>query len=83
LPDNSDVISERTHDVTDDTRLTRESLILGAGVEIPINGDTYLRTGLKYDNAFLSVLKGDNAANPTEKNSARNSFLELNLAIIF
>lgn len=83
LPDNSDVISERTHDVTGDTRLTRESLILGAGVEIPINGDTYLRTGLKYDNAFLSVLKGDNAANPTEKNSARNSYLELNLAIIF
>jgi len=83
LPDNSDLVETQNHDVTGDTRFTRESLILGAGVEIPLHGDTYLRTGLKYDNAFLNILKGNNGANPEEKNSARNHFLELNLAIIF
>ncbi len=83
LPDNSDNVSEQTHDVTEDTRLTRESLIIGAGIEIPINGDTYVRAGLKYDNAFLNVLKGDNAVTPSEKNSARNNFVELSVAIIF
>jgi len=64
-------------------RFMRASLILGAGVEIPLHGDTYLRTGIKYDNAFSNVLKGDNALNPDEKNQARNNFIELNLAILF
>lgn len=83
LPESSYPVETQNHDVTGDTRFTRESLILGAGVEIPLHGDTYLRTGLKYDNAFLNILKGNNGANPEEKNSARNHFLELNLAIIF
>jgi len=69
--------------ITRDMRFMRASLILGAGVEIPLHGDTYLRTGIKYDNAFSNVLKGDNALNPDEKNQARNNFIELNLAILF
>ncbi len=83
LPGNSDNVESKTHDVTGDTRFSRESLILGAGIEIPLQGDTYVRTGIKYDNAFINVLSGDNGVNPDEKNNARNNFIELNLAILF
>ncbi|MBU3928255.1 MAG: PorT family protein [Bacteroidetes bacterium] len=69
--------------ITKDMRFMRASLILGAGVEFPLHGDTYLRTGLKFDNAFSNVLKGDNSQNPEVKNSARNNYIELNVAIIF
>jgi len=64
-------------------RTTREALILGVGIEIPISGSTYIRTGIKYDNAFINVMKGNNTADLTVANDARNSFIELNLCIIF
>ena len=60
----------------DDFRFTRESLILGVGVEIPIKGSTYVRTGFKFDNAFVNVFKDDTA-------KARNNFLELGASVIF
>lgn len=83
LPDNSDDPITDNHNITSEMRFSRESFIVGGGVELPLHGDTYLRTGLKYDNAFINVLKGDNAVNPDEKNSARNNFVELSVAIVF
>ncbi len=64
-------------------KTTRESLILGIGIEVPISGSTYIRTGFKYDNAFINVMKGNNTLDFSVTNDARSSFIELNLCIIF
>lgn len=66
-----------------DVRFTREALILGAGVEVPIQGSTYLRFGLKYDNAFVNVLKGDNTLNTDVKNNGKNNFMEVSVSLFF
>ncbi len=82
-PDNgSEQVSEEgAH--SDLFKTTRQSLIIGAGIEIPLSGSTYIRTGIKYDNAFINVMKGNNRADLTVANDARNNFMELNLSIIF
>jgi hypothetical protein len=74
---------ESDKNIYDNLTFTRESLILGAGVEVPIHESTYARIGLKFDNAFVNVLKDYNTANTSIKNNGRNSFIELNAAIIF
>jgi hypothetical protein len=67
---------KKNENAYDDFRFTRESLILGVGIEIPLKGSTYIRTGFKFDNAFVNVLKSDTG-------KARNNFLELSAAVIF
>lgn len=62
--------------VYNEMTIPRLSLILGAGVEIPIHGTTVGRFGFKFDNCFINVLKGDEA-------KARNNFFELNFAVLF
>lgn len=64
-------------------RLFRSAFVLGGGIEYPINGSTYLRLGLQYNNNFNNILKGQNTANPDIKNEARNNYLEINANIIF
>jgi hypothetical protein len=67
----------------DDIRFTRESLILGLGAEVPVQGSNYLRFGLKYDNAFANILKGNNSLDPDIKNNGKNNFMELNVSFFF
>lgn len=67
----------------DDVRFTRESLIIGVGVELPIQGSTYLRAGLKYDNTFVNILKGYNTVDADKKNNGKNSFMEINISFFF
>ncbi len=61
----------------------RGSFIFGAGIEYPINGSTYLRSGIQFNNGFTNVLKGNNVVYSDIKNQARSQFFELNLCIIF
>lgn len=75
--------SSETINAYDDLRFTRESLIVGAGVEIPIQGSTYARCGIKVDNAFANVIKGYNNTDSYLKNNGRNSFAEINLSVFF
>jgi len=42
-----------------------------------------MRVGLVYDNAFVNILKGDNAVDSSVKNNGRNSFLGLDVSILF
>ena len=37
---------------------TRESLLLGAGIEIPLTGSTYIKTGIGFDNCFVNSCFG-------------------------
>lgn len=74
---------KETRNIYDEMAFYRTSFILGAGIEFPLFQSTYLRTGIKYDNCFLDVFKGNNARYPSVKNQALNQFFELNIAIIF
>lgn len=76
-------IQESEKNIYDDLTFTRESLILGVGIEVPIQASTYARIGLKFDNAFVNVLKDYNTVNKSIKNNGRNSCIEINAAIIF
>lgn len=75
--------AESEKNIYDEMTFTRESLILGTGVEVPIHESTYARIGFRFDNAFINVLKDYNPANTNTKNNGRNSLMELNAAIIF
>jgi hypothetical protein len=77
------VITNDKHNIYDELRFTRESLIMGAGVEIPIQGSTYIRVGLVFDNAFINILKGDNTVDSSVKNNGRNSFFGIDVSILF
>jgi len=76
-------ITDDKHNIYDELRFSRESLILGAGVEVPLNGSTYVRIGLVYDNAFANILKGYNTVDTSVKNNGRNSFLEIEVSLLF
>ena len=73
----------KNNQIPDMVRFTRESLILGTGIEIPLTGSTFLRAGLKYDNAFVNVLKQKNPSDNSVNNSGMNHFLALNITLIF
>lgn len=83
IPNDSGNQSSETVNAYEDFRFTRESFILGGGIEIPIQGSTHIRTGIKFDNAFINVLKGYNSIDTDLKNNGRNSFIEFNVAIFF
>jgi hypothetical protein len=82
-PDNGQNIVSNDGEDSDIFRPTRESFIIGAGIEIPLDGSTFIRTGIKYDNAFIDVLKGNNTADFSVENDARNNYIELNVCLLF
>jgi hypothetical protein len=82
-PDNGGSKVESEKNIYDELTLTRESLILGAGIEVPIHESTFARIGFRFDNAFINVLKDYNTVNTSVKNNGRNSLMELNVTIIF
>lgn len=69
--------------IDDEITFLRSSIKLGAGVEIPLHGSTYLRTGIGFDKALNNVLKGNNTANPDTENQGKNNLIELRAAVIF
>lgn len=81
--DNGQVNEKAEGEKSDLFRTTRESFIIGAGIEIPLDGSTFIRTGIRYNNAFINVLKGNNTADSSLENDARNNFLEFNVCLIF
>ena len=81
--ENGESMESETNNIYDEIRFTRESLIVGAGVEIPIHKSTYTRVGIIFDNAIFNILKGNNSINTSVKNNGRNSFIELNVSLFF
>ena len=82
-PDNGGSIVNESQNIYDELRPTRESIILGAGLEIPLHKSTYIRTGFLFDNTFVNILKGYNTLDPSIKNNGRNSFVEINVSLFF
>ncbi len=77
------ILSSGTENIYDELAFTRESLILGMGIEIPVFGSSFIRTGFRFDNGFVNVLKGNNPRYPKIKNNGRNNFIEFRTAFIF
>jgi len=72
-----------TKDIYDEIAFTREALILGFGVEVPVYGAAFLRAGFRFNNGFVNILKGNNRLDPEIKNNGRNNFVEFNVAFLF
>jgi len=60
----------------DGFKSTRHSLIIGVGVEIPLQKSTYIRTGFKFDNCFADILQSDDF-------KVRSNLIEFGAAVIF
>lgn len=59
-----------------DVKFYRAGLIIGAGGEFDISGNTSLAAGLTYNNGFTDITSDKNT-------SARNHYIGLNLAVFF
>ncbi|MFA8451315.1 MAG: porin family protein [Bacteroidales bacterium] len=70
-------------DILKETKLIRESLILGAGTEYDLGGSTRLVLGITFDNALNDILKDQNTVDPNLKHSAITNALELKVGLIF
>ena len=63
--------------------LMRVSMILGAGTEYSLGGNTSLVGGITFNNGFTNILKGNNNLPPNRKKVARSNYLEVTLGILF
>jgi hypothetical protein len=70
-------------DIYDDISFMKESLILGAGVEISLGGSTNLLAGITYNNGFTDVLTGTNSGDPNVSNKAYANYVSLDIGIVF
>ncbi|MFA8299217.1 MAG: porin family protein [Hyphomicrobiales bacterium] len=74
---------EKNKDITNQTKLLKESLILGAGAEYNLGGSTSLIFGINFDNGFTDILKDQNKVNPDIDNKAIANYLEFNIGLTF
>lgn len=81
---NQEIISETSKsDVIRQYRFTRESLILGAGLEFSPGGNLLIQTGLRFDNNFADILKDQNSVDPSIEQQAISNFVELQISLLF
>ncbi len=79
----TETYSKDWHNIDSQTRLFRMSLVIGAGVEFPIDNSTSIVAGLNFINGFSNVLKGKNAVNESIRNKAIPNAIELMLGVTF
>ncbi len=81
---NQILISESSKtDVKKQYRMTRESLILGAGVEFSPGADLTIQTGIRFDNNFVDILKDQNTVDPTIEQQAITNLVEWQIILLF
>jgi hypothetical protein len=69
-------------DIKNEIPLMRVSMILGAGTEYSLGGNTSLVGGITFNNGFTNILKGEDSLSQRKKN-ARANYLEITLGILF
>jgi len=69
--------------ITDEIKLFRAALIVGLGIEYPLGPSLRGLAGLSFNNGFSDVLKGSNVVDNSISHKAFNSFVELNLGLLF
>jgi len=81
--DGNVIEATKKHDVSDDYRFSRESLILGVGAYYNLGGSTKLTGGLRFDNNFFDILKGKNTVDTSVDQKAISNFIELSIGVLF
>ena len=61
----------------------RGSLIIGAGIEYSLGGNTSVVAGVNFNNGFTDILRGENDIVTDIKEKAISNYLEINLGILF
>lgn len=69
-------------DISDETRFLRAALVIGAGLEYSMGGNTALLGGITYHNGFSNIVDKDNPAVPN-KPSVHKNYFEITLGIMF
>ncbi|MDD4086286.1 MAG: porin family protein [Bacteroidales bacterium] len=72
-----------TSDVGSQYRFTRESLILGAGVEYLLGGSTFITAGIRFDNNFIDIMKDQNKVDSSVEQKGIANLLELQIGLLF
>ena len=72
-----------TSDVGSQYRFTRESLILGAGVEYLLGGSTFITAGIRFDNNFIDIIKDQNKVDSSVEQKGISNLLELQIGLLF
>jgi hypothetical protein len=70
------------HNIDSQTKLFRLSMVIGAGVEYPIDNSTAIVAGVNFINGFSDVLKNKNAVTSEGHKALPNAF-ELSLGVVF
>ncbi|MFH1120462.1 MAG: porin family protein [Bacteroidota bacterium] len=65
------------------TKLLKGSMIVGAGIEYPIDNSTAIVAGINFNNGFTNALKGKNTIDSSVEHHGVPNFLELSLAVMF
>ncbi len=73
---------ENDENLSDDYTLFRESMLVGFGIEYPIDESTFITAGINFNKGLTDMMKGDNMVNG-ESQSATASDFELQIGIIF
>ncbi len=68
--------------VSDDFTLFKESMLVGFGVEYPIDESTFLTGGINFNKGLTNMMKGKNPATGVEQSATISAF-EFQLGIIF
>lgn len=71
------------HSINEEIALMRQSLIVGAGVELIIKNSTALIFDLTFDNAFNNILKTENPALYSQEPRGLHNFIEIGAGIVF
>lgn len=65
------------------TTLFKASMIVGAGIEYPLDNSTSLVAGINFNNGFTNALKGNNTVNPDLEHHGVPNMLELSFSVMF
>lgn len=92
-------LNDEDIDIASDIRLFRTALVVGAGIEYGISGNTAIQVGFTFNNGFSNILSGNvpevdsngdvvtdannNIVDSSQKRSATNNYFALNVGIFF
>lgn len=71
------------HNIDSQTHLFRATMIIGLGIEYPIDNSTAIVAGINFVNGLSDVLKGKNTVDGTIDHKGIPNAFELSLGIIF
>ncbi|MBW6490137.1 MAG: PorT family protein [Lentimicrobium sp.] len=76
-------ITKDWHAIDSQTNLFRATMVIGGGIEYPIDNSTAIIAGINFINGLSDVLKGDNRVNTAVEHKGVPNAFELTIGVIF